>query len=144
MKKVYFACAITAGRDYAHHYPVIVQYIKNNGLHVLSEIFANQNITPDTGVSAQEDFTDAQIWEWDLDWIREADAIIAEVSLPSLGIGYEIATAHAWEKPVLALYHHRPEHKLSSMIAGSPNVTVFKYEDIAETEAAIAEFIATL
>jgi 2'-deoxynucleoside 5'-phosphate N-hydrolase len=141
MKKVYFACSITGGRDHAHVYQDIVDEIKTLGMHVLSELFADKTIKQDAGVGVKHDMTPEQIWAWDLDWVREADAIIAEVTQPSLGVGYEIAKAHEWDKPVLALYHPRPGHKLSSMIVGSPNVQVFEYDDIAETKAAIALFL---
>jgi hypothetical protein len=143
MKKVYFACSITGGRDHAHVYQDIVGEIKALGMHVLSELFADTTIRQDTGIGAKKDMTPEQIWAWDLDWVREADVIIAEVTQPSLGVGYEIAKAHEWDKPVLALYHPRPGHKLSSMIAGSPNVQVFEYDDVHETKAAIALFLET-
>ncbi|HEX7368246.1 MAG TPA: nucleoside 2-deoxyribosyltransferase [Candidatus Saccharimonadales bacterium] len=144
MKEIYFACAITGGRDHAHVYPKIVGYIKDAGMHVLSEIFASTSVKSSQGLGAQHGMTPAEIWEWDMGWIRAADAIIAEVTQPSLGVGYEIATAYTLGKPVLALYHPLPERKLSSMIAGSPNVTVFEYNNVAETEAAIKEFLAGL
>jgi len=32
----------------------------------------------------------------DLEWLRQADALVAEVTTPSLGVGYEIALAESW------------------------------------------------
>lgn len=141
MKKVYFACSITGGRDHADTYQSIVNILKAQGLHVLSEAFADQSVKAATGLGMKHGMSAAEIWNWDLDWVREAECIIAEVTQPSLGVGYEIAKAHEWNKPVLALYRPSPERKLSSMIAGSPNVTVFEYHDVNETEPAILEFI---
>lgn len=141
MKKVYFACSITGGRDHAAAYEEIVDIMKQQGLHILSEAFANQTITASSGLGMKHGMSAADIWTWDLDWVREADCIIAEVTQPSLGVGYEIAKAHEWEKPVLALYRPSPDRKLSSMIAGSPNVTVFEYHEVADTKTAIKEFI---
>ncbi len=88
--------------------------------------------------------TAAGIWEWDLNWVREADGIIAEVTQPSLGVGYELGKAHEWGKPVLALYRPTAKRKLSPMVAGSPNVIVFEYDNITETESAIREFLHKL
>lgn len=144
MKKIYFACAITAGRDYAHTYQDIVDMIKAEGLEVTSEIFAGKDVTTTAGVRSQQHMNASEIWKSDLDWIQESDGIVAEVSLPSLGIGYEIATAYHWNKPVLALWHKRPEHRLSSMISGSPNVTVFEYTNLPEVEPAIKKFLAAV
>jgi hypothetical protein len=144
MKKIYFACAITGGRDHAHRYPTIVRYIKDAGMHVLSELFAEQSVQAGKGIGMKKGMKPAEIWEWDLNWVREADAIIAEITQPSLGVGYEIAKAHEWGKPVLALYHPQPDKKPSSMIVGSPNVTLFEYKDIREVEPVIISFLAQL
>jgi hypothetical protein len=144
LKKIYFACAITAGRDYAHVYPTIVDYIKDAGMHVLSEMFADQSVKSSQGIGMKQGMTPAEIWEWDLNWVTEADAIIAEISHPSLGVGYEIAKAHELGKPVLALYHTRPGHKPSSMIVGSPNVTLFEYAAIDEAKPILNRFLTNL
>ena len=144
MKKIYFACAITAGRDHAHVYPQIVEIIKDSGMHVLSEMFADQSVKSSQGLGIKQGMEPHEIWEWDLNWLREADAIIAEVTHPSLGVGYEIAKAHELNKPVLALYCPQPGRRLSSMIKGSPNVEVFEYTDVHETQPAIHKFVAAL
>jgi len=144
MKKIYFACAITAGRDHAHVYPKIVEEIKANGMHVLSEMFADKSIDAAKGLAAKQGMTPADVWKWDLDWVHESDGVIAEISQPSLGVGYEIAKAHEWNKPVLALYKRQPNRKPSTLIVGSPNVTLFEYDDIAETKPAIANFLRNL
>jgi hypothetical protein len=144
LKKIYFACAITGGRDHAHIYSTIVQEIKDNGMHVLSELFADKSIKASKGIGVKHGMSASAIWEWDLNWVRESDGIIAEITQPSLGVGYEIAKAHEWNKPVLALHKRQPDRKVSSMIAGSPNVQVFEYDDIAETKQAIADFLLNL
>jgi len=141
MTKIYFACSITGGRDNAQDYPLIVEHIKSAGVSVLSELFSDSTIDASKGFSISPDATPAEIWAWDLDWIREADAIIAEVTQPSLGVGYEIAKAHQWDKPVLALYRSQEGRKLSSMIVGSPNVEVCEYQDVMQTKVAIESFL---
>src|SRR3990167_9801432 len=42
MKKIYFACSNTGGRDHAHVYENIVELIKKSGVSVLGEVFANK------------------------------------------------------------------------------------------------------
>ncbi|HSW37800.1 MAG TPA: nucleoside 2-deoxyribosyltransferase [Candidatus Saccharimonadales bacterium] len=142
MKKIYFACAISSGRDHADAYHEIVKIIKGQGLHVLSDYFADKTVEALKGPTPH--LKPPQIWQDDVNMIKEAHAIIAEVTQPSLGVGYEIAIAHEWGKPVLALYHPRPGHRLSSMIIGSPNVMVFEYKDVSETVPVIADFISQL
>ena len=45
--------------------------------------------------------TDVQIHDRDMEWIRESDLVVAEVTIPSLGVGYEIGRAIELGKPVL-------------------------------------------
>ena len=142
MKKVYFACSIAGGRDHAHVYQDIVDNIKVCGMHVLSEIFADQTLKSETGTKHK--LTPHDVWKWDLDWVREADAIIAEVTQPSLGVGYEIAKAEQWNKPVLALFNKSSGNRLSPMVAGDPNVTVHEYESISETREVFRHFLDRL
>lgn len=136
MKKVYFACSIRGGRDDAALYGKLVEIIRQ-GSTVLTEIFADKTLTPQ-GMNKPAD----EIWQTDLAWIQEADVVIAEVTNPSLGVGYEIAKAEEWGKPVLALYRPSPERKLSAMILGSPKVKNCEYETLEQAQAIILAFLA--
>jgi len=76
-----------------------------------------------------------------MEWVKNADAIIAEVSNPSLGVGYEIAKAEEWGKPVLCLFRPIDGRKLSAMVAGSPTVTVVEYTEVTAAVEAIKSFL---
>lgn len=136
--KIYFACSIRGGRDDAATYAELASYIKTKST-LLTEIFADRTLTPD-GMNKPS----SEIWSTDIAWIKESDAIIAEVSNPSLGVGYEIAKAEEWGKPVLALFRDDSTRKLSAMIDGSPNTTTMYYTTLPEAQAAIDEFIISL
>jgi hypothetical protein len=82
------------------------------------------------------------IWKTDIAWVTDADLLIAEVSQPSLGVGYEIAKAETMNKPILCLYRNQEGKKLSAMVDGSPHVEVCYYDSVAETEQVISEFLA--
>jgi 2'-deoxynucleoside 5'-phosphate N-hydrolase len=84
------------------------------------------------------------IWTTDIAWVEESDAIIAEVTNPSLGVGYEIAKAEEWRKPVLALFREDGTRKLSAMIAGSPHTTTAYYTTVTEAQQAINDFVSKL
>ncbi|MDQ3123743.1 MAG: nucleoside 2-deoxyribosyltransferase [bacterium] len=136
--KIYFACSIRGGREDAALYWQLVKYLKMHA-DVLSEIFVNKKLTLQ-GMKAPE----KDIWKKDMDWIKDADAIIAEVSQPSLGVGYEIAKAETMKKPVLCLYRPSEGKKLSAMIVGSPGVIVVEYNKLSIAEHAIVDFLAKL
>lgn len=142
--KVYFACAITGGREYSHLYQAIVDSIKSNGDEVLSELFANQSIDKSKGIGVKHGMSKQDIWEWDLKWVREADVVIAEVTQPSLGVGYEIGKAEEWHKPILALFYEPSGNRLSSMIEGSKHTTTKYYSNAEEAKKHINKFLNNL
>lgn len=139
MKKIYFACSIRGGRTDQPFYEELVEHIKLHA-EVLSEMFGDPNLTE----QGHKNMTDQQIWTRDVAWINDADGIIAEVTNPSLGVGYEISLAENLHKPVLALYRAREGNRLSAMINGSPSTTVLNYENIQDVEDRIKSFIASL
>ncbi len=138
MKKVYFACSIRGGRDDVDIYGELVTIIKKYA-EIMTEIFADKQLTT-AGMTKPS----GEIWSNDIQWIGRADAIIAEVTNPSLGVGYEIAKAEKMSKPILCLFRPEGERKLSAMIDGSPSATVFEYEDLGAAEHAIATFLGNL
>lgn len=142
MKNIYFGCSIAGGRDYAHMYQEIVDNIKGSGAHVLSELFADKSLVSELGPTPH--MTTLETWTRDTGWVKKADAIISEVTQPSLGVGYEIGKAEDWHKPVLALFYSGSGRRLSPMISGNPSITVVIYNDVSETKQAIADFIASL
>lgn len=139
MKKIYFACSIRSGRHDQPIYAKIVELIKEHAT-VLSEVFADKKLTSD----GHTHMTTHQIWEWDVNWIKEADALIAEVSTPSLGIGYEIALAETLGKPILALYRPQTGKLLSAMIDGNPNINVHHYSKTEQLPKIIDKFMSEL
>jgi len=138
MKKIYFACSIRGGRDDVDTYGELVQVIKKYA-EVLTEIFADKALTTAGSAGPTGD-----IWSSDIRWIGQADAVIAEVTSPSLGVGYEIAKAEKMGKPILCLFRPEGERKLSAMIAGSPSATVFEYTTPRSAEHAISTFLGNL
>lgn len=133
--RIYFAASIRGGREDAELYMRLVAALARRG-EVLTEHVAA------TGAEG-EPAPDREIHDRDLTWLRSADVVVAETTVPSLGVGYEIAVATGLGKPVLALFRPalRPARRLSAMVAGDPGVTVIEYRHPEEAEAAIASFL---
>lgn len=53
--------------------------------------------------------------------IEEADCVVAEVTIPSSGVGGEIVFALTHNKPVLCLFYKDASDSLSPMITGNPS-----------------------
>ena len=134
---IYFAGSIRGGRSDVELYATLIETLAEHGT-VLTEHVGAADVQEN---EQQAGMTDAEIHDQDLAWLREADAVVAEVTTPSLGVGYEIGRAVAWETPVLGLYRPDGEHTLSAMARGNDAVEVLEYRDPAEIEADLAAFL---
>jgi nucleoside 2-deoxyribosyltransferase len=134
--KIYFAGSIRGGREDAALYEELIGYLGTFG-HVLTEHIGNR-ILSGHGETVPDD---RSIYERDLHWLEAADAVIAEVSTPSLGVGYEIACAVHLKKRVLCLYSPGKRKRLSAMIAGCGEVTNAEYRSLQEAKTLLASFL---
>lgn len=129
-RKIYFAGSIRGGRDDQEIYFAVIKELSKYGT-VLTEHLGSKEL----GIQGEHTNTDAFIFERDMDWVQEAGVIVAEVSTPSLGVGYEIGRAEAMGKQILCLYRPSGNKRLSAMVAGNSYVQVEEYqtlEDIVE------------
>ena len=100
-------------------------------LREFGEIFTEHIAEQELSVHG-EDLADREIHERDLAWLKASDCLVAEVTTPSLGVGYEIGKATEWGKPVLCLFRPNNRGALSAMIAGSDGVIVREYKSLSE------------
>ncbi len=137
--KIYFACSITGGRDDEEIYQQLVGTLLSMEVDVPTAHIAETGIEE---MDAREDPSD--IYFRDVSWIEECDLLIAEVSTPSHGVGYEIGYALDLHKPVLCLYRQRVV--ISKMILGNPHplLTVLSYKDLNEAERLIQKFLSEI
>ncbi|XP_061645699.1 2'-deoxynucleoside 5'-phosphate N-hydrolase 1 isoform X2 [Phyllopteryx taeniolatus] len=111
--KIYFCGSIRGGRDDACVYEHVVKTLGKFG-KVLTEHVGDSELT-DTGEESQ----DVAIHDRDMEWLRQADVVVAEVTQPSLGVGYELGHAYLMRKRTLCLFRPSAGRKLSAMIRGA-------------------------
>jgi 2'-deoxynucleoside 5'-phosphate N-hydrolase len=140
---LYFAGAISGGRTDVALYRQIIGALEAEGHHVLAGAVAAEHVT-----SSGEVLDSFAIFDRDLGWIAAADLLIAEVSMPSTGVGYEIATArYQYDIPVICLY--RPAHtaRCTAMVSGDRGIELIEYSELADLlprlHAALAKYTAT-
>ncbi len=121
---IYFSASISGGRDLLPVYRTIVSELKKYGT-VLTEHIADSNLT----VGGEKNESNRAIFNRDLKWLEQADLIIADVTTPSLGVGYEIAAGIERKIPVHALFFRKDNRRLSAMISGNPDVFLYEYSD---------------
>ena len=82
---IYFACSITGGRDDQSSYQIIVDTLHAGGHHVPTAHLSRPDV-----MSLEEIVDPVEVYTRDIEWIDRSHAMIAEVSTPSHGVGYEI------------------------------------------------------
>ena len=132
--KIYFAASIRGGRNDWQSYLEIVTQLREYG-EVLTEHVGDVELS-----AAGEDISDRDIHDRDLGWLKSSDFLVAEVTTPSLGVGYEIGKATESGKPVLCLYRPGEGHLLSAMISGSNGVTLKEYRGVTELKEVFEQY----
>jgi nucleoside 2-deoxyribosyltransferase len=127
MTTIYFAGSIRGGREDAGIYYEIIQILRQKG-EVLTEHVGFDGLTPE----GESTMTDEEIYSRDLAWLTAADIVVAEVTRPSLGVGFEIAKAVDMQKRVICLFRTSAGTRLSAMIAGCPSVRIVYYESLGD------------
>lgn len=135
---IYFACSITGGREFQPVYQALVDALLSAGHSVPTAHLA------EPGVTSEAILAPRTVYDRDTAWIRDCDALVAEVSIPSHGVGYEIAFALEQGKPVLCLC--RAGRPLSKMISGNPHprLRVMAYEGLEQALNELSSFLSHL
>lgn len=125
--KIYFACAIVGGRQDEAAYRQLVDALLADG----HEVPTAMNAGP-AWVHMEGSPDPHEVYRRDTAWIDESRILIAEISTPSHGVGYEISYALERGKPVLCI--HRRGLTVSKMLSGNlmPGIQVSDYADIDE------------
>lgn len=135
---IYCAGPIRGDSTHQIYFKNIIKYVEQLGHSVLSGISEKFNSTIP--------LTDKQIYKRDLKWIDGSKVMIAEISGPSLGVGFEIAYALFERKlPVLAI-HYSQVDQISAMILGCDLelLTVQKYKDEGDMKMKINDYLSKI
>jgi 2'-deoxynucleoside 5'-phosphate N-hydrolase len=136
LMNIYFACSITGGREFEPVFQALVKTMLADGHIVPTAHLASPDVRELETIA-----TPGDVYARDVAWIRSADALVAEVSTPSHGVGYEIGFALGLGKPVLAC--HRRDRGISKMISGNPDpkLTVSQYETMDDAVRLVRMFL---
>jgi 2'-deoxynucleoside 5'-phosphate N-hydrolase len=137
--KIYFAGSISGGRGDVETYRDIIAYLKNFG-EVLTEFIGNTSLSS----LGEGDLNDKFIHDRDMDWLLRADVLVAEVTTPSLGVGYEIGRALENGKKILCLYRKIDGKRISAMIKGAHGIDVRQYNDLEDVKGYVKKFFECL
>ena len=136
---IYFSCSLTGGRQDEAIYGHLVDHLLDLGHEVPTAHLARPEV-----MDLERVVNPAEVFTRDIDWIDGCQAMVAEVSTPSHGVGYEIAYALQRGKPVLCLY--RRGRPVSKMITGndSEGLSVQAYEEESGAIEMMEQFLTSL
>ena len=138
--KVYLATAITRGRrEYVDAVKKIRDVLKDAGVEVLNERVSDPNFpSPETDR--------AQTMQEGRDCLEQADALVAEATISSTGVGCELTWMQIRNKPVLLLYDAHFGFRISDWVTLNPHPSVQArpYRDHAEMQQLTKEFVGSL
>lgn len=134
--ELYFSCSLTGGRQDQPAYAALVAHLKALGHRVLTEHLASPAIEQEEGKASPK-----QIYERDMAWLWTCEALIAEVSTPSHGVGFEIASALGRGRPILCLA--RTDVRVSKMLTGiqHPGFVFRTYRTLEEAYGQMEAFL---
>jgi len=126
---IYFSGSISGGREDVETYRTFVAALQRAGHRVLAGMVTAGHIGAEG-----ESLAACDIFDRDVGWIdevaRSGGVLVAEVSRPSNGVGYEIAMArYRYDMPVICLYRPAFTKRCSGMIAGDRGIRLIEYSD---------------
>lgn len=131
---VFLSASIRGGRDMLSTYIEMCNYLRENGHDVLSWHVADPELE-----KTELLLTEQEIYIRDMEFLEKSHCVIAEVSTPSIGVGYEISSALHRELPVLCL--HTPDSNVSAMILGDKRIITKEYDSINSMKEEIDSFL---
>ncbi len=136
---IYFSCSLTGGRNDQPVYAAIVDYLLSEGHEVPTAHLARSDV-----MDAERVVDPVEVFTRDVEWVQACDTLIADVSTPSHGVGYEIALALSLGKPVLCCY--REGASVSKMITGNTEktFTLTSYQDSDSAVKAVHNFLENI
>ena len=132
---IYFAGSIRGGRDDIQSYSGLIAHLKQFGT-ILTEHVGDELLLQEFDGNKP----DQEIHDRDMEWLLSSDVFIAEVTTPSLGVGYEIGRAIEAGKRILCL-HKKSDKPISAMIKGCKDLIIKEYETIDDAKVIIDEFL---
>lgn len=135
--KVFFSGSIRGGRGLLSVYQYICKLIVSQDHEVLSEHVADPQLE-----KVESSMTEQEIFARDMALLERSSCFIAEVTIPSIGVGYEICSAVQRNIPVLCLY--KSGSNVSAMILGNPDVVLQEYSTPEELDVIMLTFFASL
>lgn len=136
--KIYLACTVRGHRGGVEAGRLIAARLQAHGHQVLTTHLLDDNVN-----EAEARLTEDEVYRRDIDWLTGCDALVAEASGSSYGVGFEVGfvlaqAARSGQRAVL-LYDEARRPAISRLITGNrdPHCRLFGYTSMDELAAFI-------
>ena len=123
---IYFSGSIYGGRQKLDTYKKLIKELAKFGT-ILDEEVADDNV-----LVKEANLSDNDVFESLVNRIKRADLIFAEITVPSLGVGYELGYADSQDKRIICVYDKNITPKVTTMLRGNKKLKIIPYTDIDE------------
>ena len=123
---IYFSGSIYGGRQKLEAYKKLINELKKYG-NILDEEVADDKV-----IENEKTASDNDIFENLVEKINIADLIFAEVTVPSLGVGYEIGYSDSQNKRIICVYDKTVTPKITTMLRGNSRLKIIPYTNLNE------------
>ncbi len=116
--RIYLACTVRGDRGGVAAGRLIAARLKQHGHEVLTT-----HLLADDVNDAEARLTEEDVYQRDIEWLTACDAVVAEASGSSYGVGFEVGyvlgRAPQSGQRVLLLYDRDRRHAISRLITGN-------------------------
>jgi len=133
--RIYLACTVRGDRGTIGTARLIHDCLVGLGHEVLTSHLLDDDVD-----TAESQLRDTEVFARDMAWLESADAIVAEASGSSYGVGFEVGyllgrTTHTGQK-VVVLYDASRRGKISRLISGldDTRACVLAYEAFSDID----------
>lgn len=130
--RIYFGFTVAGDRSQVTVARRLVELLEAMGHEVLT-----RHLVSDTAAQMDRSITPQAVYERDMNWLRQSDIFIAEVSGSSFGLGYEAGyILGSSNKKAVLFYRREAAARISLLITGNthPNCTLIPYSEPEEIE----------
>lgn len=131
--KIYFCGSMTGSREKQANYEEIIKFLNSMG-NVLNDFVGDKVVT---------DYEPKNVFARDTANMKASDVCIADISVPSTGVGFELGYFYHLDTPVLLVYDENMPLP-SSLPRGSDKFSVVSYNSLEDEKNKIKNFLENI
>ena len=141
--KIYLACTVRGDRGAVAGLRAVADALEADGHTILTRHLLDDNVE-----GAESTLTERAVYERDMAWLESCDALIADASGSSFGVGFEVGyvlgRSDRTDQRVVMIYRADRRDRISRLIVGNahPRCVTLTYENPDELIARVSQALS--